>query len=304
MRSRVRENRSVREKLNYSSWGCHHNGYGLHNDNCVQAGLRLVEEARRKMRERLADNTVNPESGRRSSSEVVYQAVYMEVLETCEGQDLEEFVALCPKLDVMKRAFTKWKKEMGLTKKRKKKTIEIFNGALDEAVERDQTEMKFISKTSGNGRVFHSFANNLYRFDRYQVTPSGRAYFNCSVQGCKAVLRADYTSNKTRDLEEPSLHDAPTFSSHVLENGRIHPVQAGLRMVEEARRRMKNMVAENPVKPVPHVYKEVQEEIIMSCDERDRDDLISLFPPFEAMARSLYKWRKEWFAGYPSGNSQ
>ena len=273
----------------------------------MQAGLRLVEEARRKMRERLADNTVNPESGRRSSPEEVYRLVYLEVLEGCEGQDREEFVALCPKLNVMKRAFTRWKRELGLTKKRKKKKIEMLDGALDEAtlvVERDQTEMKFISKTSSNGRMFHYFANNLYRFDRYQVTPSGRAYFNCSVRGCKAVLRADYTSNKTRDLEEPSLDHALTFSSHVLDNGRFHPVEAGLRMVEEARRRMKNMVVENPVKPVPHIYKEVQEEVIESCDERDKDDLIALFPPFEAMARSLYKWRKEWFAGYPSGNSQ
>ena len=246
------------------------------------------------MRERLAANTINPESGRSSSREEIYGEVYREVLESCQDRDREEFMALCPKEAALERSFTRWKKELGLTKPKKKKEVEAFDDDEEPIVERDQTKIKFIVTTLASGKICHSFANNLYRFDRYKVAPNGRTYFSCSVRGCKAILRAEYTSYETRNLEEPSVQGAtPAFSSHVMENGRVHPVQAGLRMVEEARRRMRNMVTENPVKPVPHIYKEVQEEILKACEERDRDELTALFPTFESMARSLYKKRKE-----------
>ena len=251
------------------------------------------------MRERLAAGTVSPQSGRSSSREEIYGEVYREILESCQGEDREEFVALCPREAVMAQSFTRWKKELGMVKPKKKREVEAFDDEATPIVERDQTKVKFIVTTLARGKICHSLSNNLYRFNRYKVTPTGRAYFSCSVRGCKAVLRAEYTSYEARNLEEPSVQGAtPEFSSHLMENGRVHPVQAGLRMAEEARRRMRNVVAENPAKPVPHIYKEVKDEIVRACEARDRDELVALFPPFEAMVSSLYRWRKE-FAGQP-----
>ena len=34
-------------------------------------------------------------------------------------------------------------------------------------------------------------------------------------------------------MEEPSLEAMPPFLSHVMENGRVHPVQTSLKMEEE-----------------------------------------------------------------------
>ena len=107
-------------------------------------------------------------------------------------------------------------------------------------------------------------------------------------------MRAKYTSKKTRDEEEPMLDRStvPLLCSHILENGRVHPVQPGLRLVEEARRRMRIRVAENVARPVPEIYKEVHEEIIALCEEPDREELTALFPSLRAMDTALYRWRK------------
>ena len=96
------------------------------------------------MREILSGNTVCPSSGRSSSREEIYGEVYREVLESSEARDREGFVALFPRLPAMEGSFTRWKKELGLTKKKKK--VDVGNEAFDNApVERHQTEMKFIA---------------------------------------------------------------------------------------------------------------------------------------------------------------
>ena len=87
-----------------------------------------------------------------------------------------------------------------------------------------------VSKNGEKRRFFHSLANNCYRYDRRNIQSDGRAYFVCSVQGCRAVVKADYTSKQTADKEEPKvfLPSLLTNSCHVLEDGRLHPIQAGI----------------------------------------------------------------------------
>ena len=275
----------------------------------VQAGLRLVEEARRRMKDRVAQNPISPESGRQASVQEIYREVYEEIIAGCEGRDSEEFEALCPKATSMEKSFFRWRKdakrEQGLIEGCINEEAEVGLNDLNDidmdndvapVVERDQLEMKFISTTSGNGKIYHHFSNNLYKFDRVKVSLKGRGYFTCSVQRCKAYLKADYTSKEAVDQEEPLIDQStvPPFSSHILENGRVHPVQAGLRLVEEARRRMRSKVVENVARPVPEIYKEVHQEILAVCEEEDREELAALFPSLKSMESRLYRWMKDW----------
>ena len=80
------------------------------------------------------------------------------------------------------------------------------------------------------GRVFHYLTNNCYRYKRRVVHPNGRAYFACSVRGCRAGMKAEYTSKEAANVEEPKawLPSLPSHSCHVLEYGRRHPLQAGI----------------------------------------------------------------------------
>ena len=116
------------------------------------------------------------------------------------------------------------------------------------------------------------------------------------------MLKANYTSKETRDQEEPFIDKStvPLFSSHTLENGRVHPIQAGVRLVEEARRRMKDRVGQNPVSPesgrpasLQEIYREVYEEVMGSCEGRDREEFVALCPKVTAMETSFYRWRKD-----------
>ena len=95
----------------------------------------------------------------------------------------------------------------------------------------------------------------------------------------------------------------PLFYSHMMEDGRVHPVQAGLRLVEEARRRMRRKVAENVARPVPEIYTEVYGEILAMCEGADREELLALFPSLKSMESALYRWRKEWGSVATSGSS-
>ena len=168
-------------------------------------------------------------------------------------------------------------------------------------VERTQTEIRFKVYTTGNGKIYHYFANNLYKFYRNKTNPNGRAFFLCNVNGCRAQLRAYYTSYTNRNIEEPSLDSSsvPPSLSHVLKNGRLHPAQPGLRQAEEARRRMRKMVEENPLKKVNQIYKEVRGDILENCEKADKEEVEAMFPTHSSMERSMFKWRK-WYASAPA----
>ena len=81
--------------------------------------------------------------------------------------------------------------------------------------------------------------------------------------------------------------------SHVLERGEVHPVQSDLRLMEEARRRMRSKVVENVAGPVANIYNEVYEEMLGMCEGADREELVAFFPILRAMERHPYRWRKE-----------
>ena len=56
---------------------------------------------------------------------------------------------------------------------------------VEEVIENER-DVIFYSKTLSTGRVVHYFLDHFYRFDRNKVKPNGRAYFQCSVRGCRA----------------------------------------------------------------------------------------------------------------------
>ena len=252
---------------------------------------------------------MSPDSGREATLQQIYQEVYQEILASCEGRDRQEFVALCPKFTAMNRSFYRYRKdardrisknEEGEVGEKDVDSTDFDNDATP-MVERTQTEIKFISTTTGNGKIYHYFINNLYKFYRNKTKPNGRAFFPCTVNGCKAQLRAYYTSYTNRNVEEPSFNKSsvPPSSSHVLKNGRLHPAQPGLRQAEEARRRMRKMVEENPIKKVGQIYKEVRGDILENCEEADKEEVEAMFPTHSSMERSMFKWRK-WCTGVPA----
>ena len=59
------------------------------------------------------------------------------------------------------------------------------------------------------------------------MNSDGKAYFSCTVRGCRAVVKADYRSKEAMNKEEPVVYrpSIPTSSCHRLEDGRVHPVQ-------------------------------------------------------------------------------
>ena len=96
---------------------------------------------------------------------------------TCERRDREEFVALCPKVTAMETSFYRWRKDAKVRREREQGLFEGGKNEEDEVggkdmnsfnidtvaapvVERDQTEMKLISTTSGNGKIYHQFSKS------------------------------------------------------------------------------------------------------------------------------------------------
>ena len=55
-----------------------------------------------------------------------------------------------------------------------------------EGVINNERDVIFYTKTLSTGRVVHYFLDHFYRFDRNKIKPNGRAYFQCSVRGCRA----------------------------------------------------------------------------------------------------------------------
>jgi hypothetical protein len=97
--------------------------------------------------------------------------------------------------------------------------------------EEEERQLLFYTSRSANGKkIFHHFLNNFYKFNRRKVKKNGRAYFHCSVEGCKASVKANYTSKATMNDEEP-VPDLPTLdrpSAHVFGDGTAHPIQVSV----------------------------------------------------------------------------
>ena len=152
-----------------------------------------------------------------------------------------------------------------------------------------EISLKFHSTLSTSGKIWHHFQDDLHRYNRRSVFPSGRAYFDCTIKGCKAKVRARYSSKEMFDLEEPVVDKVslPPLEAH------NHPGQAGGKLVEEARRRMKEQAAKDVEKSIPDIYRDVYDEIMNSCEAKDKEDFRVLCPSLKAVEASLYRHRRD-----------
>ena len=94
-------------------------------------------------------------------------------------------------------------------------------------VEPAQHDLHLVVTKSATGKIFHSFLHGYYKFKRKATKPNGAAYFSCTAPGCKAGMRADYSSRQNQDLEEPipDLSSLSAVEAHVLPDGTPHPIQ-------------------------------------------------------------------------------
>ena len=58
-------------------------------------------------------------------------------------------------------------------------------GAEDEEEEVEEGNLVFYTTTMSTGRTTHHFLHDFYRFDRNKVKTNGKAFFQCSVRGCR-----------------------------------------------------------------------------------------------------------------------
>ena len=88
-------------------------------------------------------------------------------------------------------------------------------------------DLHLVVTKSATGKIFHSFLHGYYKFKRKVTKPNGAAYFSCTAPGCKAGMRADYSSKQNQDLEQPipDLSSLSAVEAHVLPDGTPHPIQ-------------------------------------------------------------------------------
>ena len=76
-------------------------------------------------------------------------------------------------------------------------------------------------------------------------------------------------------------------------DGSIHPVQAGLRMVETFRFRCRESVEADPLRPVAMVHEEelskIKAELADTESQADMEDFVSVCPTLLTMCPSLYR---------------
>ena len=65
--------------------------------------------------------------------------------------------------------------------------------------------------------------------------------------------------------------------------------QVGLKIVTEARHRVRSMIGQDPLCPVAEVCEEVNRQIKAELEGADREEYILLMPNLKIMERSLYR---------------
>ena len=105
-------------------------------------------------------------------------------------------------------------------------------------------------------------------------------------------MAAAYTRKELCNEEEPlpDLSTLPSEEGHRMPDGSIHPIQVGLRMVEEFRLRCKEAVEEDPLQKVAVVYEEELTKIKTQLDAGNLEEFISLCPTLSALYPSLYRY--------------
>ena len=105
-------------------------------------------------------------------------------------------------------------------------------------------------------------------------------------------MAASYTRKELCNEEEPipDLSTLPREDGHRMPDGSIHPIQVGLRMVEEFRLRCKEAVEEDPLRAVAVVYEEELTKIKTQLDDGNLEEFTALCPTLSALSPSLYRY--------------
>ena len=106
-------------------------------------------------------------------------------------------------------------------------------------------------------------------------------------------MAASYTCKEQCNDEEPvpDLASLPTEQSHRMPDGTVHPIQVGLRMVEEFRMRVRENIEADPLRPVAIAYEEELTRIKEQLGEGgDLEEFTALCPTLSAMEPSMYRY--------------
>ena len=99
------------------------------------------------------------------------------------------------------------------------------------------------------------------------------------MQLCTTLILNTFQSNPNQDV------------GLLLPDGSIHPVQAGLRMVETFRFLCREFVEAEPLRPVAMVYEEelskIKAELADTESQADMEDFVSVSPTLLTMCPSL-----------------
>ena len=108
-------------------------------------------------------------------------------------------------------------------------------------------------------------------------------------------MSASFSSKEVCNTEVPApdMASLPSESKHRMPDGSIHPVQAGLRMVETFRFRCRESVEADPLRPVAMVYEEelskIKAELADTESQADMEDFVAVCPTLLTMYPSLYR---------------
>ena len=106
-------------------------------------------------------------------------------------------------------------------------------------------------------------------------------------------MAASYTCKEQCNDEEPvpDLASLPTEQGHRMPDGTVHPIQVGLRMVEEFRTRVRENIEADPLRAVAIAYEEELTRIKEQLGEGgDLEEFTALCPTLSAMEPSMYRY--------------
>ena len=104
-------------------------------------------------------------------------------------------------------------------------------------------------------------------------------------------MAASYTFKEQCNDEEPvpDLASLPTEQGHRMPDGTVHPIQVGLRMVEEFRTRVREKIEADPLRAVAIAYEEELTRIKEQLGEGgDLEEFTALCPTLSAC--TLYRY--------------
>jgi hypothetical protein len=120
---------------------------------------------------------------------------------------------------------------------------------------RGTEEPIFCEERQSSGRQTQIITICHDRFDRKLVAKSGLAYFYCNERDCTERISARYSSKARQNEELPEIENMPV--PPILRNGSVHPPNTEKRLKELAKHKIKEKIAQDPLRSIPVIYEEV-----------------------------------------------